>query len=73
MSPVSRRFVLSQLSGLKVNKSTGLDEIPPRLLKDGAECLAGPVLHIINFSLLSEAVPSGGHSHVVFPPSLEMT
>ena len=59
LSPVSRRFVLSQLLGLKVNKSTGLDNVSPRILKDGAECLAGPILHIINFSLLSEAVPSG--------------
>ena len=59
LSPVTRKFILSQLSDLKVNKSTGLDGIPPKLLKDGAECLTDPILHIINFSLLSEAVPSG--------------
>ena len=58
---------MSELSGLKVNKSTGLDEIPPRLLKDGAECLAGPVLHIVNFSLMSEAVPSSFKDARVLP------
>ena len=59
LSPVGRKFIFSQLAGLKVNKSTGLDGISPRFLKDGADCLTGPVWHIINFSLMSEAVPSG--------------
>ena len=64
---MSHKFILSQLSGLKVNKSTGLDGIPPRILKDGAEFLAGPVGHIVNFSILSEAVPSSFKDARVLP------
>ena len=59
LSPVSRAFIRSQLVSLKTDKSTGLDGIPPRFLKDGADFLVEPIAHIVNFSILSEAVPSG--------------
>ena len=58
LSPVSRHFILNQLSSLKVNKSTGLDGISSRFLKDGADVIADPILHIINLSISSEIVPS---------------
>ena len=58
MSPVSRSFVLKQLSSLRLDKSTGLDGISPRFLKDGADSLVDPVAHIINLSLTSEIFPS---------------
>ena len=58
LAPVSARFVLEQLSGLKVGKSTGLDGISVRFLKDGAELLAGPLGHVVNMSMTSEVVPS---------------
>ena len=58
LSPVSRHFILKQLSGLKLDKSMGLDDISPRFLKDGAEFLVEPVSHIINLSLTSEVFPS---------------
>jgi hypothetical protein len=58
LTPVSRLDILRQLSKLKVNKSTGLDGVSCRYLRDGAEVLADPVCHIINFSIMSEAVPS---------------
>ena len=59
LSPVSRRFVHNQLATLKADKSTGLDGISPRLLRDGAAVLADPITHIINLSLSSEIVPTG--------------
>ena len=46
------------MSSLKVNKSTGLDGISSRFLKDGADVIADPILHIINLSISSEIVPS---------------
>ena len=58
LTPVSRHFIMKQLSGLKVDKSTGLDDISPRFLKDGAEFLEEPVSHIVNLSLSSEIFPS---------------
>ena len=59
LSPVRAKFVSEQLLGLKVGKSTGLDGVSVRFLRDGAEVLAAPLCHIINLSLTSEVVPSG--------------
>ena len=58
LSPVRTRFVFDQLSCLKLGKSTGLDGISTRFLRDGAEILAGPMCHIVNLSMTSEVVPS---------------
>ena len=58
LSPVSRHFIRKQLSSLKVNKSTGLDGISSRFLKDGADAIVDPILHIVNLSISSEVVPS---------------
>ena len=41
LSPVRATFVFEQLSSLKAGKSTGIDGISVRFLKDGAEQLAG--------------------------------
>ena len=57
ISPVSRQFVFDQLSALVVGKSTGLDGISVRFLRDGAVLLAGPLCHIVNLSITSEVVP----------------
>jgi hypothetical protein len=54
---VSANFVKSELSQLKENKSTGLDGISPRFLKDGAEILYAPITHIVNLSITSCTVP----------------
>ena len=58
LSPVSRHFIRKQLLSLKVNKSTGLDGISSRFLRDGADGITDPVKHIINLSITSEIVPS---------------
>ena len=55
LSSVRTRFVSEQLSGLVLGKSTGLDGISVRFLKDGA----APLSHIVNLSLTSEVVSSG--------------
>jgi hypothetical protein len=36
LSPVTEDFIFSELEKLNPNKSTGLDNIPARFLKDGA-------------------------------------
>ena len=59
LSPVRARFVLDQLLSLKVGKSTGLDGISVRFLRDGAEVIAAPLCHVINMSLTSGVVPAG--------------
>ena len=58
LTPVSGRFVMDQLVGLKAGKSTGLDDIAVRFLRDGAVLLADPLCHVINLSITSEVVPS---------------
>ena len=57
-SYVSRIFVEKELKSLKPKKSAGLDDLPPRLLKDAATVISGPLSHIINLSLNAGIVPS---------------
>ena len=58
LSPVTRYKIMQLLSSLKVDKSSGLDGIPARFLRDGASVLADPVAHIVNLSITSVVVPS---------------
>ena len=39
-------------------KSTGLDDIPARFIKDGAIVLTTPITHIVNLSITSGVVPN---------------
>ena len=48
--PVTKAKVLRNLNNLNVSKSAGPDNLPPRLLKDAAGTLAGPLTHLINLS-----------------------
>jgi exonuclease III len=59
LSTVSDNFVLDQLMKLDPRKSTGLDNIPSRFLRDGSSHISMPICHIINMSILGETVPSG--------------
>ena len=43
LMPVSRHFIHQQLNSFDPKKSTGLDGISPRFLKDGADVLAEPI------------------------------
>ena len=55
---VSRVFILKELRSLKRQKATGVDELPPGMLKDCSFFIAGPLAHIINLSIKTSTVPS---------------
>jgi len=57
LSPVSTDFVFSALAKLHPSKSTGLDNIPAKFLRDGALILKDPITHIINLSIATNTVP----------------
>ena len=54
---VTQEFVKINLKKLKTKKSSGLDNISPRLLIDSAEIVAGPLTSIINASLTIGVIP----------------
>ena len=58
LSTVSEEFIEKELCGLNASKSTGLDNIPARFLKDGASILKTPISHIVNLSISSSTVPT---------------
>ncbi len=55
---VSVPTVMKHLKSLNRKKATGLDDIPPCLLKDGARHIVKPLAHIINRSLATGIVPT---------------
>ena len=50
-SPIPVDNVVSSLRGLKANKTTGLDKIPPKILKLSARIVASSLTYIFNLSL----------------------
>lgn len=54
---VSEDFVYKELCMLNSAKSTGIDNIPARFLKDGASFLKIPITFIVNKSLVENRVP----------------
>ena len=54
---------------LKINsrKSCGYDGIPPRLVKESANAIAGPIAAIMNHSIRTGQYPSGLKSGQVTP------
>ena len=54
---VSIIFIKKQLKSLKRKKSSGLDHLPPGLLKDCADEIAKSLHHIINLLLNSSTFP----------------
>ena len=59
--------VCNLLRKLKVNKANGLDNIPARLLKDGAPVISECLTHIINLFLFSGVVPDDWKTSRVVP------
>ena len=55
---VSRAFIVDQLKALTPPKSTGLDGIGTRFLKDGADALADVVISLVNLSITLKIVPA---------------
>ena len=57
MQDVSTGFVYNELRKLGATKSTGLDGIPARLLKDAATMIAKPIAYLINLTITSGEIP----------------
>ena len=57
LQPVTEEFVFKELCSLNANKSTGLDEIPARFIKDGGNVIKVPIIAIINQSITTGVVP----------------
>ncbi len=68
LSGTNEEYVLNLIRKLEINKSTGLDGIPARFIKDGAPILKGPITHIINRSIYTNEVPQGFKEARVKPP-----
>ena len=67
LQEVNQNFILKQLQQMNANKSTGLDDISPRFLHDGAQPLASIVCHLVNLSIRSKTVPTCIKSAKVTP------
>ena len=66
-SSVSDDEVFRELRNLKRNKSTGLDNLAPGMLKDTATIITKPLAYIINLSLQSGSVPLEWKAAKVIP------
>ena len=55
---VSEDFVYDELNNLNISKSTGLDGLPARFLKDAAEVIKYPITSVINLSIRSQVFPN---------------
>ena len=64
---VGEEEIENLLNGLTASKATGLDSLPARFLKDGAEVIACPLAHIINLSLHSSQIPEDMKNARVIP------
>ena len=57
LKPVTTEYIEKELLCLDARKSTGLDYISPRFLKEGVTFLYRPIAHIINSSIATGLVP----------------
>ena len=64
---VSENDVKTKLRNLKTGKTSGLDDIPARLLKDSSNIVASPLTKIINTSLTQGIFPSDWKCARVIP------
>ena len=67
LSRVDEDFVCSELRKIEASKSTGLENIPARLLKDSAPIITRPLTTLINRSLSEGSLPSDWKHAVVTP------
>ena len=56
--PISKLEVERELRSIKRTKSTGIDNLPPGLLKDAACFISAPLAHLINLSLETGIFPT---------------
>ena len=64
---VSSKEVEQQLKSVKRNKATGLDDLKPGLIKDPAELISAPLVHLINLSLRTSTFPTDWKVAKVIP------
>lgn len=57
LTSVNKDFIYKELCNLNSFKSTGLDNIPARFIKDGASALVKPITYLVNLSITSGIVP----------------
>ena len=56
--PVSKVELERYFKSIKRNKSTGIDNLPPCLLRDAAHTISAPLTHLINLSLQKGLFPN---------------
>ena len=66
-SLLSETEVCKMLKGLSPRKATGLDDLPARFIRDGAEGIAYPISYMINLSLKTGVVPDEMKTARVIP------
>ena len=66
-SLLSETEVCKMLKGLSPRKATGLDDLPARFIRDGAEGIAYPISYIINLSLKTGVIPDKMKTARVIP------
>ena len=64
---ISEEDVLEALNSLDPDKSSGIDTIGPRVLKNCAFSLYGPLHHLFVTSLCKHTIPSEWRIHVITP------
>lgn len=67
IKPVTTSEVNILLRKLHKNKSCGIDELPPRFLKDIAPVIAEPLTHIINVSFKTGIIPTDWKTSKITP------
>ena len=59
--------ILKILKNLKATKAAGIDNVPPRMIKDAAEELCKPLCYLINLSLQTSLFPTAEKSGKITP------
>ena len=59
--------ILIILKNLKASKAAGIDNVPPRMIRDAAEELYKPLSHQVNLSLQTSLFPTAEKSGKVTP------
>ncbi len=67
LEPVDNDYVFKELKQLNESKSTGLDDIFPQFLKDGADILKLSITHMVNLLINSCIVPNDLKTVTVTP------
>ena len=55
--PVSESQVFKVISSLNSKKATGVDRIPPKILRMGAEAFSGPISSIFDMDIFQKKFP----------------